>query len=198
MKTSLDMVKEFHEAFGHPVADKPNLKEVDLKLLRLRLLQEELDELEEALAAESPASTLDALLDLQYVLDGAFLALGFHRVKDLAFRDVHDSNMSKLGEDGKPVYREDGKIMKGPNYEPVNLEPWIKFLSREVAGHRVFYVKSYPEAVQKAIELKITKREEWFFMNYRQIPTYMLPVPGMTYFVHEDIPKSLLIAGGFI
>jgi len=80
-------------------------------------LAEELDELKEALAAGDMVETLDALIDLQYVLDGAFLSFGLHGVKTAAFNEVHRSNMSKLGEDGKPIRREgDGKVMKGPNY----------------------------------------------------------------------------------
>jgi predicted HAD superfamily Cof-like phosphohydrolase len=65
--------------------------------------------------------TFDALLDLQYVLDGAFLALGFHRMKDDGLKEVHRSNMSKLGPDGLPVLREDGKVMKGDAFEPPDL-----------------------------------------------------------------------------
>ncbi len=71
--------------------------------------------------------TLDALIDLQYVLDGAFLSFGLHDVKEIAFAEVHRSNMSKLGEDGKPIRREsDGKVMKGPNYFVPDMSQFIK------------------------------------------------------------------------
>ena len=91
------------------------------------MLQEELDELKEALAHDDYVETLDALIDLQYVLDGAFLSFGMQDVKGVAFDEVHRSNMSKLGEDGKPIRREgDGKVMKGPNYFKPDMAQFIK------------------------------------------------------------------------
>lgn len=125
MRLSLEMVKEFHEAFGHPVNDKPDLTDHDLCELRHKLLLEELIELDLAMTQKDKTQVLDALCDLHYVLDGAFLALGFHNVKDAAMAEVHRSNMSKLGADGKPIYREDGKILKGPNYTAPNLEQFV-------------------------------------------------------------------------
>lgn len=119
--TTLDQVKEFHQAFGHPVKDVPDLSDRKLNDLRVNLLVEEVKELNDAMGVNDTVAALDALLDIQYVLDGAFLALGFHNVKDEGFDRVHQSNMSKLGEDGKPVLREDGKILKGPNYKKVDL-----------------------------------------------------------------------------
>ncbi len=122
-KTSLEMVKEFHEIFGHPVKDTPNVEIDKENNLRTDLIQEELDELKDALKNRDPIETLDALTDLQYVLDGAFLALGFYKFKNAAVAEVHRSNLSKLGEDGKPVYRViDGKVLKGPNYSPPDLK----------------------------------------------------------------------------
>ncbi len=94
--------------------------------LRIALIAEELEELKEALEQGSVLETLDALIDLQYVLDGAFLSFGLHDLKETAFAEVHGSNMSKLGEDGKPVVREsDGKILKGPNYYKPNLAQFL-------------------------------------------------------------------------
>jgi predicted HAD superfamily Cof-like phosphohydrolase len=122
MRSTLEGVKEFHEAFGHPVKDSPDVSDHALNELRVKLIQEELDELKEALTEQSKVETLDALLDIQYVLDGAFLALGFHRVKMEGFRRVHESNMSKLGPDNKPILREDGKVQKGPDFKPVDLK----------------------------------------------------------------------------
>lgn len=116
-KTTLVQVQEFHETYGLPVNAEPDITDAKTNELRINLLAEELEELKEALAQGDLVETLDALIDLQYVLDGAFLSFGLHPVKDAAFAEVHASNMSKLGEDGKPIYREgDGKVMKGPNY----------------------------------------------------------------------------------
>lgn len=131
MKTTLEQVKEFHEKFGINQQDKPYTCDRELSYLRCELIREELHELENALIGPGmlcnikAVEVLDALLDLQYVLDGAFLALGFHKVKDAAFAEVHRSNMSKLGADGKPILRKDGKILKGPNYTPPQLEQFI-------------------------------------------------------------------------
>ena len=125
-RSTIDQVKEFHETYGLPVHDGPNLTCAQTKELRINLLQEELDELKAALASDDPQETLDALIDLQYVLDGAFLSFGLHAIKELAFDEVHRSNMSKLGADGKPIRREgDGKVMKGPNYFAPDLGKFI-------------------------------------------------------------------------
>jgi predicted HAD superfamily Cof-like phosphohydrolase len=126
-RSTLDQVKEFHETYGLPVENAPNISDAKTNDLRINLLAEELDELKEALANNDIVETLDALIDLQYVLDGAFLSLGLHDVKDIAFAEVHRSNMSKLGEDGKPIRREsDGKVMKGPNYFVPDMSQFIK------------------------------------------------------------------------
>lgn len=115
-RTSLEMVKEFHEKFDHPVHDFVHIGDQKVNHLRVKLLREEIQELDDALAVGDEKEVLDALSDIQYVLDGAFLALGFHRIKDEAISETHSSNMSKLGPDGLPVKREDGKILKGPNF----------------------------------------------------------------------------------
>ena len=126
-KSTLEQVREFHKTYGAAINDEPYISDKDLNAFRISLLQEELDELKEALADNDPVETLDALIDIQYVLDGAFLSLGFHGVKTQAFEEVQRSNMSKLGEDGKPILREsDGKVMKGPNYFKPNLAKFIK------------------------------------------------------------------------
>jgi len=124
-QTTLEMVKEFHEAFGHPVNNRPYLTNEDLTSLRESLITEELQELCDAISVKDETEVLDALCDLQYVLDGAFLALGFWDVKQEAMEEVHRSNMSKLGEDGKPLYREDGKILKGPDFKEPELEQFL-------------------------------------------------------------------------
>lgn len=122
MDYALNMVREFHEAYGQPVNLFPEVQDRDLNALRVSLIREELLELEEALAAGDPVATLDALTDLQYVLDGAYLSLGFASFKQAAFEEVHTSNMSKLGEDGKPILRNDGKVLKGPRYRSPDLK----------------------------------------------------------------------------
>lgn len=122
LPTSLDRVQQFHAAFEQPVKDLPNIDDDELNELRLNLLFEELQELKDALVNRDEVGVLDALTDLQYVLDGAYLSLGYHRFKDAAIREVHSSNMSKLGEDGKPIKRADGKALKGPQYRPPDLQ----------------------------------------------------------------------------
>jgi predicted HAD superfamily Cof-like phosphohydrolase len=127
MKTTLEQVREFHETYGLPVENGPKIDDAKTNALRINLLAEELDELKEALAANDIVEVLDALTDLQYVLDGAYLSFGLHGVKTAAFDEVHRSNMSKLGEDGKPIRRpEDGKVMKGPNYFKPDISQFIE------------------------------------------------------------------------
>ena len=101
-RSTLEQVQEFHETYGLPVESSPNISDQKTNDLRINLIAEELEELKEALKNNDIVETLDALIDLQYVLDGAFLSFGLHDVKETAFAEVHRSNMSKLGEDGKP------------------------------------------------------------------------------------------------
>ncbi|MCY3986024.1 MAG: nucleoside triphosphate pyrophosphohydrolase family protein [Candidatus Dadabacteria bacterium] len=126
-KDTLEMVREFHEKFSLPILDQGSMPSDDRKLLRLELLYEELNELENGLnlknydCDQDIVAVLDALCDLQYVLDGAFLELGLHGLKNNAMAEVHRSNMSKLGANGKPIYSKTGKVLKGPNYTPPDL-----------------------------------------------------------------------------
>ncbi len=116
-KSTLECVQEFHETYGLPVKNAPDISDAKTNALRINLLAEEVDELKEALETGDMVEVLDALTDIQYVLDGAYLSFGMQHLKMPAFEEVQRSNMSKLGEDGKPVVRaEDGKILKGPNY----------------------------------------------------------------------------------
>ena len=125
-KTTLDDVREFHETYGLPVKDTPDISDEKTNALRINLLEEEVEELKEALAAGDMVEVLDALTDIQYVLDGAYLSFGLHPVKQAAFDEVQRSNMSKLGADGKPIVRpEDGKILKGPNYFKPDIAQFI-------------------------------------------------------------------------
>ncbi|MGH1398367.1 MAG: hypothetical protein ACRBCT_04045 [Alphaproteobacteria bacterium] len=125
-KTTLDSVRIFHETYGLPVKDAPDISDAKTNALRINLLEEEVEELKEALAAGDMVEVLDALTDIQYVLDGAYLSFGLHGVKQAAFDEVQRSNMSKLGADGKPIVRpEDGKILKGPDYFKPDIAQFI-------------------------------------------------------------------------
>ncbi|HOO82054.1 MAG TPA: phosphoribosyl-ATP diphosphatase [Alphaproteobacteria bacterium] len=126
-KTTLEYVQIFHETYGLPVKAAPDISDEKTNALRVNLLAEELEELQEALAEGNIVEVLDALTDIQYVLDGAYLSFGLHGVKTAAFEEVQRSNMSKLGADGKPIVREeDGKILKGPNYFKPDIAQFIE------------------------------------------------------------------------
>lgn len=114
--SNFDKVGEFMESFGQEIKDSPQFPSPQIAELRYELIAEELDEFAQAIAKNDLNGVADALSDLLYVVYGAGHAFGINL--DLTFNIVHDSNMSKLGEDGKPIYREDGKVMKGPNYTP--------------------------------------------------------------------------------
>lgn len=113
-------VKKFMEAFGQEVKDKPELPEDKIVNLRIELIAEELEELWDACEKKDIVEIADALTDILYVTYGAGHAFGIDL--DSCFKEVQRSNMSKLGEDGKPIYREDGKILKGPNYSEPDLK----------------------------------------------------------------------------
>lgn len=116
--STIEQVGEWHKAFDVHEYTEPTVTDAKLNELRHKLLAEELKELKEALDDGDVIETIDALCDLQYVLDGAWLTLGLSRYKDAAFAEVQRSNMSKLGADGKPVRRADGKVLKGPGFTP--------------------------------------------------------------------------------
>lgn len=123
-KTNFKRVGDFMQIFGQNVEKKPKLADKDTKNLRFLLIAEELDELGEAMERDDLVGIADALSDLLYVVYGAGHSYGIDL--DKCFKEVHNSNMSKLGLDGKPIYREDGKVMKGPNYFLPNLEKFVK------------------------------------------------------------------------
>jgi predicted HAD superfamily Cof-like phosphohydrolase len=124
--STLDRVQIFHETYGLPVKNSPDISDAKTNALRVNLLEEEVQELKDALAAGDIVEVLDALTDIQYVLDGAYLSFGLAHLKEPAFAEVQRSNMSKLGLDGKPIRRpEDGKVMKGPNYSPPDLAQFL-------------------------------------------------------------------------
>ena len=121
--TNFELVGDFMEAFGQDVLVEPTWPDRAVTDLRVELIAEELEELEVAIDNDDMVEVADALTDILYVTYGAGHAFGIDL--DDCFREVHWSNMSKLGEDGKPIYREDGKVMKGPCYWPPNLEKII-------------------------------------------------------------------------
>ena len=123
-RTHYEMVKEFHEAFGVTNQEKPGFPDERTRSLRIDLIDEEFNELIDAENDGDLVAVADALADLDYVINGMALQYGINL--DDCFAEVHRSNMSKLGEDGKPIYREDGKILKGPNYFKPNLEQFVK------------------------------------------------------------------------
>lgn len=120
MVTNFDMVGEFMEVFGQEVKEKPEFPDNETIALRLELIQEELNELREAIGNADIVEVADALTDILYVTYGAGHAFGVDL--DKCFEEVQSSNMSKLGKDGKPIYRDDGKVMKGEDYFPPNLK----------------------------------------------------------------------------
>ena len=118
--TTFELVGDFMEAFGQDVQFEPTWPDFNTRELRLELIQEELEELSDAVADRDMIQIADALTDLLYVVYGAGHTFGLDL--DECFQEVHRSNMSKLGENGRPIYREDGKVMKGPGYFEPDLE----------------------------------------------------------------------------
>ena len=114
----------FMKTFGQEIKDKPSFSTDKINELRLSLIQEELNELKEAMNNKDLIEVADALTDLLYVTYGAGHAFGIDL--DKCFNEVQNSNMSKLDNNGKPIYNEFGKVMKGPNYFKPNLSKFIK------------------------------------------------------------------------
>lgn len=106
--------------FGQEIKPYPELPSREVQWLRYDLIAEELEELKEGIQNENLVEIADALTDLLYVVYGAGHAFGLDL--DSCFTEVHRSNMSKLDEDGRPIYREDGKVLKGPNFSEPDLE----------------------------------------------------------------------------
>ena len=121
--TNFKKVGVFMKTFGQEVKNKPSFSTEKINQLRISLIQEELDELKEAITNNDLLEVADALTDLLYVTYGAGHAFGINL--DKCFNEVQNSNMSKLGEDGKPIYNELGKVMKGPNYFKPNLSKFF-------------------------------------------------------------------------
>ena len=122
--SNFNKVKTFMETFGQEVKNKPSFSSDKINKLRIDLIKEELEELVEAMNNNDLLEVADALTDILYVTYGAGHAFGIDL--DKCFNEVQNSNMSKLDENGKPIYNDAGKIMKGPNYFKPNL---LKFVS---------------------------------------------------------------------
>ena len=122
--SNFEDVKKFMETFGQIVRTKPQLPDKETMQLRYDLIEEELNELEHAMKTKNLKEVADALADILYVTYGAGCAYGIDL--DKCFKEVQRSNMSKLGEDGKPIFNEKGKVMKGPNYIEPNLKQFVE------------------------------------------------------------------------
>ena len=116
-------VKNFMETYGQEIKTKPSFPDDKIVKLRYNLIKEELDELYSAIKDKDIIEVADALTDLLYVVYGAGHSWGINL--DKCFEEVQRSNMSKLGKDGKPIYNEHGKVMKGPNYFKPNLKQFF-------------------------------------------------------------------------
>ena len=121
--TNFEKVRLFMKTFGQEVKDKAGFSDAKTNKLRIDLIKEELEELTEAMKEENLLEVADALTDILYVTYGAGHAFGIDL--DKCFEEVQNSNMSKLGEDGKPIYNEAGKVMKGPNYFKPDLSKYL-------------------------------------------------------------------------
>jgi predicted HAD superfamily Cof-like phosphohydrolase len=117
MKKHLDQVKKFHKAFGLDVSEA-QIADLGLEknLLRYKLMREENEEYLDAATQGDMVEVADALGDMLYILCGTIISHGMQHKIEEVFDEIHRSNMSKLGKDGKPIYREDGKVLKGPDY----------------------------------------------------------------------------------
>ena len=121
--SNFEKVKKFMETFGQEVKNEPSFPNDKIVNLRYGLIQEELSELKLAMQQRNIAEIADALTDILYVTYGAGHAYGINL--DKCFEEVQKSNMSKLGDNGKPIYNENGKVMKGPNYFKPNLKKFL-------------------------------------------------------------------------
>ena len=121
--TNFESVKKFMQTFGQEVRTSASFPNDKIISLRLDLIKEELSELKEAIEKKDIKEVADALTDLLYVTYGAGHAFGIDL--DKCFEEVQNSNMSKLGSDGKPIYNEHGKVMKGPDYFKPNLSKFV-------------------------------------------------------------------------
>ena len=122
--SNFEDVKKFMKTFGQKVITKPQFPDEKTMNLRFDLIKEELNELEQAMKTKNLKEIADALTDILYVTYGAGYAYGINL--DKCFQEVQRANMSKLGDDGKPIYNDKGKVMKGPNYLAPNLKQFVE------------------------------------------------------------------------
>ncbi len=121
--TNFERVKKFMQTFGQEVKEKAEFPNNKITSLRYDLIKEELGEFKDAIDKKDIKEIADALTDILYVTYGAGHAFGINL--DECFKEVQNSNMSKLGEDGKPIYNDKGKVMKGPNYYKPDLKKFV-------------------------------------------------------------------------
>ena len=127
IKNELDAVQLFHEAFNIGINHNPTVAVSEkIKELRFNLMKEENEEYLEAVKNNDIVEVADALGDMLYILCGTILTHGMQNKITEIFEEIQRSNMSKLGQDGNPIYREDGKVMKGPNYFKPNIKAILK------------------------------------------------------------------------
>lgn len=127
MQKQLNSVKEFHESFKIGFSENPKADLGEIKnILRYNLMKEENEEYLEAVQNKDIVEIADALGDMLYILCGTIIEHGLQHKIEEVFDEIQSSNMSKLGEDGNPIYREDGKVMKGPNYFKPNFAEILK------------------------------------------------------------------------
>ena len=122
--SNFEDVKTFMKTFGQTIRTKPQFPDEKTINLRFDLIKEEVNELEQAMKEKNLKEVAEALTDILYVTYGAGCAYGIDL--DKCFKEVQRANMSKLGEDGKPIYNEKGKVMKGPNYSEPNLKQFVE------------------------------------------------------------------------
>ena len=122
--TNFNNVKKFMQTFGQEVQFKASFPDKKIQNLRIKLIEEELSELKDAIKNKDIVEVADALTDILYVTYGAGHAFGINL--DQCFKEVQESNMSKLDENGKPIYNENGKVLKGPYYREPDLKKIVK------------------------------------------------------------------------
>jgi len=121
--TNFESVRKFMETFGQEIKEKASFPDNKITTLRYELIKEELNELKEAIEKKDIKEVADALTDILYVTYGAGHSFGINL--DKCFAEVQNSNMSKLGSDGKPIFNDKGKVLKGPNYFKPNLTKFV-------------------------------------------------------------------------
>ena len=131
--SNFESVKKFMETFGQEIKEKASFPDDKITSLRYELIKEELGELKEAIDSKDIKEVADALTDILYVTYGAGHAFGINL--DKCFEEVQNSNMSKLGQDGKPIYNDKGKVMKGPNYFKPDLNKFVAWWKTTIIGY---------------------------------------------------------------